>query len=411
MEQTLPIDFRTSPPLRALILDKRAVMGTELCRSLVHRGYKVDILAESGSPAFYSRCCGRGLRLPSCSGERILQVLREALGNRYNAVFVCNEEILEAIMALGPCEIWPGLVLSRRSALEVALSKFTMVRIAAEAGVSIPRSFLPSNEEELPQCAAELGFPLIVKGDRGEAGNHVRMVVRPADLAGAYHEISALEVANGHHPMVQEFVIGTGYSVGGLFYDGRPLRLCAHRKVVGVPPLGGLTVSGVTENDPVLLTEACKIFQALKYTGLGHVEFIKDEQKRYRFIEINPRVWGTIAVAEYAGVDLFTPYQQLADGRIPEPRLYFRDGVRFHRIVREGRMIAARPSRVFGFLRDCLDTRVHSDFLWSDPLPHLASFVRQRPRHEMLSAAPIAPPPGERHRIAERSSPSGPNRK
>lgn len=386
-------------------------MGTELCRSLVRRGYKVDILAEAGSPAFYSRCCGRRLPVPSSSGRHFLQVLRETLDNRYSAVFVCNEEILEAITVLGECERWSGLVLSPRSTLDAALSKFAMMRIAVEAGVSIPRSLFPSNEEELPQCAAQLGFPLIVKGDRGEAGNHVRMIVRPADLAGAYREISALEVGNGHHPMVQEWVVGTGYSVGGLFYDGQPLRLCAHRKVVGVPPLCGLTVSGVTERDPVLLTEACKIFHALKYTGLGHAEFIKDEQNQYRFIEINPRVWGTIAVAEYAGVDLFTPYQQLAEGRIPEPRLCFRDGVRFHRVVREGRMIAARPSRVFGFLRDCLDTRVHSDFLWSDPLPHLASFLRHRPRHEMLSAAPIAPPPCERHRVAEGSSPSGPNGK
>ncbi len=386
-------------------------MGTELCRSLARLGYEVDIMAEAGSPAFYSRGCTRRLHLPSCSGRRFPQILREALDDGYNAVFVCNEEILEAITGLSECEQWPGLVLSRRSSLNAALSKFAMMRIAVESGVSIPRSLFPSGEAALPEIAAHLGYPLIVKGDRGEAGNHVRIVGRAADLIGAYRQVAALEVVNGHGPMLQEFVVGTGYSVGGLFYDGQPLRLCAHRKVVGVPPLGGLTVSGVTERDSALLTEACKIFHALKYTGLGHVEFIKDDQNRYRFIEINPRVWGTIAVAEYAGVDLFTPYQQLAEGRIPEPELDFRDGVWFHRIVREGRMIAARPSRVFGFLRDCLDTRVHSDFLWSDPLPHLASFLRHRPKRETLSTAPIAPAPGKRHRVAEGSSPSGSNGK
>jgi biotin carboxylase len=349
-------------------------MGIEICRALTRRGWLVDILGEAGSPAFHSRFCARRICSPPCeSGEPFLCVVDAARRQTpYDAIFVCNEEVLEALMSLPDFLRWPGLLVPERSSLQTALSKFAMMRVAHNAGVAIPRSIFASSETELTAAADGLGFPLIIKGDRGESGNHVRLVEHRATLRSAYREIAALECLSSKRPLVQEYITGEAYSVGGLFYRGRALRLCAHRKLVGVPPLRGLTVSGVTERPAGLLEEACKIFAALQYSGLGHVELIRDRNKCFCFLEINPRVWGTVGVAEYAGVDLFTPYLQLVRGIIPEPDLQFREGVRFHRIGREGRMIRLRPSRIAGFLRDCFNPRVRSDFSWTDPAPHIA---------------------------------------
>jgi len=47
----------------------------------------------------------------------------------------------------------------------------------------------------------------------------------------------------------------------------------------------------------------------------------------------------------------------------------------FHRIGREGKMIRAQAGRIPGFVCDCLDPRVRSDFEWFDPGPHLAAFA------------------------------------
>jgi biotin carboxylase len=369
---------------RALILDRRAVMGTEICRSLARKGCAVDVLAEASSPAFYSRFCARRFPTPPCeSGEPFRNAVRDVVRDtRYDAVFVCNEEVLEAIISIPGYEHWPGLVLSSPASLRTALSKFAMLQVARDAGITVPRAVFPKQESELPTIASELGYPLIIKGDRGESGNHVRLVDSPAKLLGAYREIAALEQSSGNNgPLVQEFVKGVGYSVGGLFHKGRPLRVSVHRKLLGVPPLGGLTVRGRTEQCPGLLEKAFKIFAALEYTGLGHVEMIKDCDDRFNFLEINPRVWGTIGIAEYAGVDFFTAYLQLAQGTIPEPDLHFREGVIFHRIGREAKMMRARPARISGFLRDCLDPRLHSDFEWCDPVPLIVSaFARRQAR-------------------------------
>jgi biotin carboxylase len=305
---------------------------------------------------------------------------------KYDAIFVCNEEILEGILTLPDYTDWRGLVISSKPTLQNALSKLTMLQVAKEVQVATPRTIFCRDEKELRIIAEELGFPLIVKGDRGESGQHVRLVLEPDALVSAFREINALEPGSYVGPAIQEYVKGPAYSVGGLFHHGRPLRVCAHRKLIAIPPLGGLTVSGVTERCPGLLEEAFKIFAALEYTGLGHLELIKHPDGRFRFLEINPRVWGTNGVAEYAGVDLFGPYLDLARGVIPDPDLRFREGVRFHRIVREGRMIGTRPSRIPGLLKDMFDPRVRSDFTWSDPLPHLIALTTGRAR----AASPAA---------------------
>jgi predicted ATP-grasp superfamily ATP-dependent carboligase len=364
---------------RVLIVDRRAVMATEICRSMARRGFAVDLLGEPGSPAFYSRfCAGYFVAPPFASRAAFIQVLHETMCNgRYDAIFVCNEEVLDAIISLPQSGLWPRLPLPPHRTVRIALSKVAMTRVACDAGVAVPRTLVPAGESELAAVARELGFPVVVKGDRGESGERVRIARSSGELLTSYREILALEQTSGTLPAIQEYIAGVAYSVGGLFNCGDPLRVCAHRKLVTFPPGGGLTVSGVTDHCPHLLAEAFRVFRAIGYTGLGHVEFIRDASGRFHFIEINPRVWGTIGVGEWAGVDFFTPYVELSSGGRPEPDLNFRAGIRFHRIARDARMVRARPSRLFGFVRDCFDPRVHSDFDWRDPMPHLVSLARR----------------------------------
>ncbi|HLH77672.1 MAG TPA: ATP-grasp domain-containing protein [Candidatus Binataceae bacterium] len=369
------LDFRLPErrPL-ALILDRRAVMAIEMCRILAASGYAVDVLGEAGSPAFHSRFLRQAMVSPPVQLKqaflaRVSEVVEEA---DYDAIFVCNEEVLEALLDLPAARHWRGLALTPPEQLRQALSRKQMLRVAAQAGVSTPRTLVPADEGELEAMAWELGFPLIVKGDRGEAGNHVRLVTRPADLAAAYAQIAELEHEFGA-PSLQEYVRGRAFSVGGLFDGGRPLRVCAHLKLAGVPPLGGLTAKGVTIKLPGLLEAAFAVFEALSYRGLGHAEFIQDAMGHFKFLEVNPRVWGTLAVSHYAGVDMLGTYAELARGGPVAPDLRYRAGVRFHRLLREARLIQRHPWSLPRVLADCCNPAIRSDFCWTDAAPHLAA--------------------------------------
>jgi len=361
---------------RALIIDRRAVLATDVCRTLTRLKWKVDIFAESGSPAFRSRYCHRRLIAPSwATPTRFLDALRSTVeSTHYDAIFLSSEELLEHIPALMTSPNWKTLLLPPPESIKIALSKNASIRLAIDAGVTVPRTLIPADERDVESIGRELGFPLVVKGERGEATRNVRIVRTPEELGTKYRSVVALEREYGGRPALQEFIPGVQYSLGGLFHEGTTLRVYAYRKLATYPINGGLSAKAITERPSALLQAAFAIFKALRYTGLGQVQFIRDSRDdNFKFIEINPRIWGCIGLAQHAGVDLYTPYRDLAKGIPVVPDLQYREGVVYHRFTVELRLILKRPFRALTFLKDCIDPRVRSDFEWGDPGPHLPS--------------------------------------
>lgn len=391
-------ECRTNGPVgtQALIIDSRAVLSTEVCRSLARLGWDVDIFAERGSPAFRSRQCrARLVSPPWKSGLPFRTRLQDAVDRgSYDAIFVASEDVLENLLPLlDTSPKWHALPLSNPESIRIALSKNRTLRCAEEAGAPIPRTFVPNGESDVEEAAKGFIYPVVIKGERGEATKNVSFVYRRGDLLTEYRRIAQRENAYGGQPAVQEFIPGAQYSLGGLFQDGNPLRVCAYRKLFTYPVnCGGLTAKAITERPPELLDAAFALFKRLHYTGFGQVQFIRDSRDgRFKFLEINPRVWASIGIAQHAGVDLYTPYLDLARGIEVRPDLSYREGVLYHRFSVEMRLMLKRPSHILSFLKDSVDPRVHSDFHWTDPGPHVplltefrSLFARGEPR---LSAA------------------------
>jgi len=349
-------------------------MGIEMCRALAAQGCLPEVFSEPTSPAFRSRFCGRRLASPPFEDRRtFLQGLDTIVAAySYDAIHVCHEEILSWILPVLDEVQWRGLLRPSVERLGTALSKNAMISLAESIGVATPRYVIPADDRGLTNILRELGTPVVVKGDTGESGETVRLAFDEDDLGSKYREVRDLESRPGSIPSIQEFVRGPAYSIGVLYHRGRPLRVVAHRKLLRYPYWGGRTVKGLTEDCPKVLAEAFKVFEALEYSGLGHMEFIVDERDgEPKFLEVNPRIWGTIGVSRWAGVDLFTPYRRLVCGERVEADLRYKSGVVFHGLTLEIRLILDRPQRVLGFLGDAIDPRVHSDFKWSDPGPHL----------------------------------------
>jgi hypothetical protein len=364
---------------RALVLDGRAVLATYVCRSLSNINWSADLLAQPGSPAFRTRSSGSRFYAPPLGdvGAFLNFVQTVVDRGRYGAIFVCCEEVLELIQPLvGRSPAWKALLLPSNETLRILFSKNASLRMAEEAGAYVPATLIPKSGLELPLLIKSLRFPVVVKGEKGNSTSNVRFVWRPEDLAKTYSELKNREDAYNGAPSIQEFIPGTQYSLDGLFWNGEPLRVCAYRKLFTYPVNGGgLTVKCITERPPELLDAAFAIFRRLRYSGLGQVQFIRDSRdNRFKFMEVNPRVWASIGAAECAGVDLYTPYIDLVGGRMVRPDLSYRTGVQYHRFSMGVHYMAQKPSYIFHFLKDCLNPRVRSDFRWSDPGPHVPTF-------------------------------------
>ena len=364
---------------RALVIDQSNTFTLQLIRDLAASKWQVAVFAEPGAPALRSRACHERLPSPPWHAQdafrrALLEVVERGC---FDAIYLCSEPILEVMLPhLETAPGWRALPLTPPGFLKVTFSKNAMTALAQDVGVAVPRTIVPDSDADVPRIAAEIGLPLVVKGEKGAAAQHVRIVRREADVLPSYRDIAGRERGCAGRPAIQDYVPGPVYSIGGLFDRGRPLRVLAHRRLLTFPPEGGRTVKGVTERPPELLDSAFAIFAALNYTGLGHMDFLHDARDgRFRFLEINPRVWGSIGLARLAGVDLYEPYAALARGELVAPDLQLREGVMFHHLSREMKFIRRRPGRLWSFLRDCIDPRVHSDFAWDDPAPHFAGLA------------------------------------
>jgi predicted ATP-grasp superfamily ATP-dependent carboligase len=169
-------------------------------------------------------------------------------------------------------------------------------------------------------------MPVVVKGVCGDGGGtEVRFADTEAAVPAAVHELTA---QTGKRPFLQQFVSGPSFFAGGLFVDGRAVRLHVCEMVETFPPRTGPSVRQRTTHDVAdLVGQFLSLMGALRWTGLAQGDFIRAPDGSFLFLEINPRPWGSIAAARFAGVDLFAPLAEILRGGTPAPDLRYKEGV------------------------------------------------------------------------------------
>jgi predicted ATP-grasp superfamily ATP-dependent carboligase len=109
--------------------------------------------------------------------------------------------------------------------------------------------------------------------------------------------------------MVQELVQGGDdalYTVGSyLDREGRALGVFSGRKLRQTPPGIGTCRVGEAVWEPEAVDAALALLRAFGYTGISQVEFKRDPRDRkFKLMEINPRLWQWHALAAKCGVDV-----------------------------------------------------------------------------------------------------------
>lgn len=205
--------------------------------------------------------------------------------------------------------------------IHYANDKAYTLSLAIESGVPVPERVQWSTLSKLQEGVAALGDRAVVI--RLRKGNGAK---------GVYYAESAQEavaicrrlcreyrVPATRLPLVQERVCGEGWGVSCLYWDGRHVASFTHRRVREKTGAGGTSTVRQAARNALLEAYARALLDRLGWHGLAMVEFKYDPATRQAwFIEINPRLWGSLHLAIAAGVDFPAMLYLMSCGRSEE---------------------------------------------------------------------------------------------
>lgn len=242
--------------------------------------------------------------------------------------------------------------------LRWAYDKRLTYRLAAEERVDYPSMMCPASEVDLE--AAACAFPAILKPAIHAAVNRFTAdkawpVANRKELLVRYRE--ARELIPPDLILLQELIPGGGesqFSYAALCRDGQPIASLTARRTRQYPIDFGYSSSFVETLDvPEIVAPSRRLLAAIRYTGLVEVEYKFDARdRRFKLLDINPRLWTWSALGGRAGVDFPHLIWQMMMGK-PVPERAARTGVRWVR------MSTDVPAAIHEMLRGRLDLRAY----------------------------------------------------
>ncbi|MBI3099634.1 MAG: ATP-grasp domain-containing protein [Planctomycetes bacterium] len=379
--------------MRVFVTDADNRIALSVIRALGHAGHQVT-LGRRSPPGSARNGAAAARFVPICAASRYVSECR-LLPSREEA---SAEEALiaataghEVLIPVSINEIFHALRL--RAALEsagVALpftdeqrlrranAKDVLLPLAESNGLAVPWTQTPADAESVERVAAGMRAPLVLKL-RDDEG----LVLPPweryaiAHTPGEFRAAHARLHAHRPWPLVQEFIDGEGYGVSVLCdHGGEPRATLAHRRIREYPPAGGPSACAESVEAPEAVSLAHRLLRVLGWFGVAMVEFRRERTSgRWVLMEVNPRFWGSLPLAEAAGVNFPDLLCRMAKGmetsaRPPRPgvrmRFLFLDLLGAWQSARSG----SRPEVVDGVLADLCNPRVRDGvWAWDDPRP------------------------------------------
>ncbi|EMC91496.1 hypothetical protein BAUCODRAFT_28589 [Baudoinia panamericana UAMH 10762] len=210
--------------------------------------------------------------------------------------------------------------------------------------------------EEVKSFTDEHGFPIIIKAAFGGGGRGMRVVWKQEELKDAFERAtSEAKSAFGNGTVfVERFLYRPKHIEVQLLGDnhGNVVHLyerdCSvqrrHQKVVELAPAKDLPA----ETRDAILNDAVKLAKSVNYRNAGTAEFLVDQDNRYYFIEINPRIQVEHTITEeITGIDIVAAQIQIAAGASLQQLGLTQDSISTRGFAVQCRITTEDPSQAF----------------------------------------------------------------
>jgi predicted ATP-grasp superfamily ATP-dependent carboligase len=363
---------------RILILDGMWNKTLAAVRSLGARGFNVSVGEKTHlATALFSRYCSKRLIYPSPSErpQAFLDKLKYELARgEYDALFPMEwttQALITDPVNRQQFERYTKIPFANADLAELVNDKARLMRYAKRHGVEVPLTMFMNGSEDLRGVADTIDYPVVIKprissGSRG--------------LAYAWDRSELLRKYPAVHerypfPIIQEYIPGSEvYGVALLLNFQSQVRASfVYKRLRSYPVAGGPSTLRVSAKRDDLQDIAGHLLQSLKWIGIAHVEFKIDPRNgRPKLLEVNPRFWGSLALAIEAGIDFPFLLYKLAMEEDVEPVNDYAGGVMCRWLIPGDLLHFIHNPQRFKLQPGFFDFRMKDDIMsLHDPLPTL----------------------------------------
>jgi D-aspartate ligase len=388
----MSINYRNLEQPCAIIVGLDSLQGLQTARVLDQRNVPVIAIAKDHK---YHSC-----RTKVC--EEIIFANTE------------NEELIEALMSLGPklgrkavifpcqdnnvlnvsrhrhaIEEWYHIALPPHDIVEMLMDKAGFCSYAQMEGFPIPRTFILKTRTDAEIAAQKSDYPCILKPS----------IRNPNWLE--YTSLKAFKVSNADELLevydrfekladvmiAQQWIEGgdTNHYTCHCYFDANsnPIVTFTSRKLRQWPPQTGQRCLGQECRDDSVMEQTLRLYRSVNHRGLGYIEMKRDERSgEYFMLEANVgRPTGTSTNAEAGGVEiLYTMYCDCVGLPLPENIKQKYTGVKWIHLLRDIQASSYHwrhgDLSLSEWWRSWRGPKTYALLSWRDPLPFLSAVRR-----------------------------------
>jgi predicted ATP-grasp superfamily ATP-dependent carboligase len=303
--------------------EERAALGA--ARGLRRAGYRVCAVARGRTAAtHWSRSCAERVRLPDPreNVHGFIDGLDELLRSRsYDVLIPGSEASLLAVSEHRErLESSTRLGLPSREAVRRSVDKRRLLEVADLAGLAAPHSKACTDFEEAKAAASELRYPVVLKPAQSfqpvNGGMKQQGVVVVPNVETLESSVPKLTPPF----IVQRFERAGFLSCTGVFAEDRLLAATTSRVQRLWPPVAGMHTYSETVSPPRGLTDRVRVLLAtIGWQGIFQLQMLKLPGGQLSVIDLNPRVFASIALDDYAGANTAAVWCDWLLGHDPPP--------------------------------------------------------------------------------------------
>ncbi|MDB1123707.1 arsenate reductase/protein-tyrosine-phosphatase family protein [Vibrio algarum] len=364
---------KKTPSVLVLGEDTRSFLS--VIRSLGKAGYDVHVVCyDRTSPALKSKYVSSAQFYnyqAYSQSEWLENVIALIERYQFHLVIPCDERAIYPLWsAKHRIPANTQLAIANQLALDVLFDKWKTKQIAIECNVSVADGNIVNlSDTTYEQLVGVYGKKFVIKPLQSFEESKLSQRQKVAIVKSESDFNSYIRMAgNGQQYLVEKFFSGKGEGLSVLSIKGKVYAAFAHIRVAEPNHGGGSSYRKSIPLDPELLEATKSICLRSELTGVAMFEYRRDLQtNEWILVEVNARFWGSLPLAEYAGVDFPALYADyLVSGELPSKiQLEYRQDV-FARVltadlyeIKREYEIAALEKGKWNSLMSLLDRLVH----------------------------------------------------